>query len=426
MPILTFQGGLAALLTPAPSLPDFGFALVMESGLPLKLENGQTFMREAAPLPAPVIAPGQVFVVPETATVNTVVGSVVASPQPVSWAITAGNVGGAFAINAAGVLRVAAPLDYDVLQGYTLQITGTNSGGTSVPTAVGITISQAASALLIDTLSAGTTVKAAYGFRKLRSAYAGAAVKIRRGSDNQELDIGFDASGHLDNAALATHIGASRGFVRTWYDQSGLAHHLEQTTAADQPWITDTGGTRLTLPGGSASRTTMRLDSTATTGLTCAALVLGASNDKLGMVAALSVPAWTTADMLIFTTDSTTLFYTVAGGTAPLSVWAPTPVVYVGRNSMSDYSYGSGLSVDTGYSLSVIFNGTNVQGWVNGSSTASQAVTGDMIASPFVALGYHNSINATDLHISELIISTVMATADRTLIDDSQNTYYGY
>ena len=40
----------------------------------------------------------------------------------------------------------------------------------------------------LDTL---TTPSNAYSFRKLRSAYAGNAIRIRRASDNAEIDIGF-------------------------------------------------------------------------------------------------------------------------------------------------------------------------------------------------------------------------------------------
>lgn len=85
-------------------------------------------------------------------------------------------------------------------------------------------------ALLLDSLTAA----AAYSFRKLRTAYAGSAVRIRRSSDDAELDVGF--SGNAFNAAAAaTHIGAGSGFIVTWYDQSGNGHDLTQATTTKQP-----------------------------------------------------------------------------------------------------------------------------------------------------------------------------------------------
>ena len=39
---------------------------------------------------------------------------------------------------------------------------------------------------------------AAYSVRKLRAAYTGNAIRVRRSSDNTEQNIGFDATGNLD------------------------------------------------------------------------------------------------------------------------------------------------------------------------------------------------------------------------------------
>lgn len=47
----------------------------------------------------------------------------------------------------------------------------------------------------------------AYGLRKLRSAYSGSAVRVRRTSDNAEQDIGFTASGDLDTTSLTSFVG---------------------------------------------------------------------------------------------------------------------------------------------------------------------------------------------------------------------------
>lgn len=81
---------------------------------------------------------------------------------------------------------------------------------------------------------------AAYSVRKLRTAYSGSALRVRRSSDNTELDIGFSGTG-LDTAALLAHCGAGSGFVVTWYDQSGNSRNITQSTTANQPRIVNSG-----------------------------------------------------------------------------------------------------------------------------------------------------------------------------------------
>jgi hypothetical protein len=79
----------------------------------------------------------------------------------------------------------------------------------------------------------------------LNNTYAGSAVRVRRSSDNTELNIGFDTNGNLDNTSLLTFVGPNNGFVTTWYDQSGFSRDLLQPTAASQPQLVS-GGTILT------------------------------------------------------------------------------------------------------------------------------------------------------------------------------------
>lgn len=86
-------------------------------------------------------------------------------------------------------------------------------------------------------LTAATPAAAAYGLRKLRSVYNGAALRIRRSNDNLETNIGFDANGHLDTAAIKTFTGVNDAFVTTWFDQSGNNRNFIQNTLANQPRI---------------------------------------------------------------------------------------------------------------------------------------------------------------------------------------------
>ena len=89
----------------------------------------------------------------------------------------------------------------------------------------------------------GVDAVAALGFYKLRSAYTGDCIQVRRESDSVTQDIGFTGTGELDTAAIATFCGSSQGRLAIWYDQSGngfdfnSTQNLQAGTAADQPII---------------------------------------------------------------------------------------------------------------------------------------------------------------------------------------------
>jgi hypothetical protein len=85
-----------------------------------------------------------------------------------------------------------------------------------------------------------TAPSGAYSFRKLRSGYAGPAIRLRRASDNAELDINFLGCTSFtgcpwDVAAATSHCASTTCSVTTWYDQSGNARDLTQATQANQP-----------------------------------------------------------------------------------------------------------------------------------------------------------------------------------------------
>jgi hypothetical protein len=79
---------------------------------------------------------------------------------------------------------------------------------------------------------------AAYSLRRLSANYTGPVVRVRRSSDNTEQD--FTAT-QVTDGTLTTFCGAGNGFVRTWYDQSGNAQNLGQSTTANQPQIVAAG-----------------------------------------------------------------------------------------------------------------------------------------------------------------------------------------
>jgi PKD repeat protein len=87
---------------------------------------------------------------------------------------------------------------------------------------------------------------AAFSLRKLspNTTYSGAAIRVRRSSDNTEQDINFvssAANASIDTSALLSFVGSGDGFVVTWYNQNGSGNHATQSTAANQPQIVTSG-----------------------------------------------------------------------------------------------------------------------------------------------------------------------------------------
>jgi hypothetical protein len=90
-----------------------------------------------------------------------------------------------------------------------------------------------------------------YALGKLRAAYNGPAIEVRRSSDNTTAIIGFAASGELDVDALLKFVGDGSGYVKTWYDQSGTGWedvNLAQPTLEKQRVIVK-AGKLVTFPG---------------------------------------------------------------------------------------------------------------------------------------------------------------------------------
>lgn len=90
--------------------------------------------------------------------------------------------------------------------------------------------------LVLDSISAA----AAFSVRKLRTAYAGSCLRVRRSSDSTEQDIGF-SNNALDTSALTSFCGAGSGYGRYWYDQSGNAKNAGMATTANQARIVNSG-----------------------------------------------------------------------------------------------------------------------------------------------------------------------------------------
>jgi hypothetical protein len=115
----------------------------------------------------------------------------------------------------------------------TIEVSATDGGSTII----GSTVVTPTSVYLLDTY---TTAHFAVSVRKLRSAYTGFCLNVRRSSDNTQLNIGF-VNDLLDTASLIAFVGVGNGFQATWYDQSTTAGNATQATATIQPYVMTNG-----------------------------------------------------------------------------------------------------------------------------------------------------------------------------------------
>lgn len=108
----------------------------------------------------------------------------------------------------------------------------------------------------VGPLDAFTTgmVQAGWVFRLL-SSWTGNLFRVRRQSDNSELDIGYLPTGLPDMASLSSFVGVGAWNWVKLYDQSGSGVDLVQGTAALQPLgaIDGNGLPYMTSPTGTAS-----------------------------------------------------------------------------------------------------------------------------------------------------------------------------
>jgi len=94
----------------------------------------------------------------------------------------------------------------------------------------------------------------AFSTRKLKSSYTGFVLRVRKSTDNSEVDISFDSRNRISNEStvryavagtsgiaigttttLTSYKGAAQLFASIWYDQSGNARNAVQSNASNQP-----------------------------------------------------------------------------------------------------------------------------------------------------------------------------------------------
>ncbi|MEW1707002.1 hypothetical protein AB0230_07145 [Microbacterium sp. NPDC089190] len=207
----------------------------------------------------------------------------------------------------------------------------------------------------------------AYALRPMSQTYTGALVRVRRASDNTELDC-------FSVAQATSFVGSGSGYVSIWYDQSGNNRHIQQTTLAAQPAIV-ANGVLVTTNGKPA----VQFDST---------------DDFLSGA---SVGAY------------------AAGGAGQFAVLETVSGTALGRALWHEGI----LSATTRYALAHIVTGRTLSQFVKNTENATLAAAGSTAEAPALASGQTVGVTVIDDG------STIRKRVNRTLLADVAYTRSG-
>ena len=262
----------------------------------------------------------------------------------------------------------------------------------------------------------------AISLRRLRSAYTGSAIRVRRSSDNTEQNISFTSDGDLDTAALITFAGSGSAFVTTWYDQSGNARDLTQATTAKQPRIVNTGtvDTLNSKPCVVFDGTDDSLSST----------VVGLYAAGAATLAAVAAGAATPSPAVLFSENQSTsdTYRMLRNAGASGGAWS----VMSWQNNTQQWSYDSASTSVWNNAQCQLFyadNGTTISTWRSGVVVHS-GVAATRTGTPALtrtSLGAHTNTSDSSFascRFQELVAWGSDLGASRTAISTAQTTYW--
>jgi hypothetical protein len=265
--------------------------------------------------------------------------------------------------------------------------------------------------LLLDTYPAA----AAYSLRKLRTAYTGAAIRVRRSSDNTETDIGF-VGNDLDTASLLSFVGAGNGFVTTWYDQQG-SFNVTQSTLANQPRIVNAG--TLESKGGlpavkfDGSNDFLSNHAAAFLDVVSTSYFSVSSNNVTGVISCIHIQYSVNNNSIRTFCDTRT----TGGGYRNLIV-----ANNLSTNYFADLSALNG-STNQRLLSSFIDASKNMSAFDNGNTGGTATYTGTT-GNNGLRLGSQIAASFLNGYIQEFIAFNTDESANRTAIESNINTYY--
>lgn len=264
---------------------------------------------------------------------------------------------------------------------------------------------------------------AAYSLRKLRTAYTGSAIRVRR-TDLSEANIGFTSNGELDTTALLSFTGTGaldNGFITTWYDQSGNGYNATQTTALNQPQIVSSGSLIL-----DNNKVAMEFDgaNTSLDANTLASVFSGTDKDFT------NIGVYNTNNTSLGNRSAFGFGYSVSGNDL-IWVGEGNSVLNQGRIDMRDFnlvsSFVQGGSVQN---QSLVFtNGTydNLNLFINNSNIGNSSVNLGNIRLDKFSIGCLSRSTKNIFwigFIQEIIIYNLNQSSNRTGIENNINSFY--
>lgn len=268
-------------------------------------------------------------------------------------------------------------------------------------------------------LDAVTTATGAWSLRKLRAAYSGSCIRVRRSSDNTEQNIGF-VGNFLDSSSLTTFVGANNGFVVTWYDQSGVGRNLTQTTATAQPQIVSSGS--IITEGSKAAVTFNGTSQFMNVANTLPTYPILTTSHSLHLVGKSTLTGGASAGFINYRSttpsDRPELRYGLLLGTSTILYWNAGNAV----NALTGFTT---YSLHSSYYTSV--SGVTVNCYRNGSSVASgnRADNWSSSLAPTFQIGYYSVALAYRGGVmQEMIVWNTDKTSNKTTIDSNVNSFY--
>ncbi len=278
-----------------------------------------------------------------------------------------------------------------------------------------------------------TGAAGAYSTRLLRSGFTGAAINVRRASDNAQADVSFDGTGNVSSTSTVTitnagssglTVGSTLSFssfysgttvyVQTWYDQSGNARDITQATTAFQPVIVN-AGSPVTINGKfslsfNGSNTTMNIP------LSSTLINAQGSFSTVHMQSTLqnnfnAILAWSNG-----TAAGPGFGPLNSAGAFGLYTTYNTPNVTLGPVSAGVTYVLNATWTGSGSSVTESRNGTVISGSLSSGFTQT------------IAIGFlgHDATSNFGGFLSEVIIfSTPLSTADRQSLQSNQGTAFG-
>lgn len=340
-----------------------------------------------------------------TSDVSAVSFTIAKAPTGASFSYSVSSSGGSATVTGSGTIgslsHTVTGVDVSALPGgtLTLSVTVSNASGTGAAKTASFTPSFTG---ILDSLP---TAAAAYSVRRLRAAYTGPLLRVRRATDNVQQDIGFTVGGNLDTAKLVTFCGSDTCHVTSWYDQSPNGWNATKTNTTQQPRIVDAGSLELL-----GSKPGVRFFGAQN--LSSSSYPANANEFTISITAVErnrhTNSAWQMTGSTIVQSHmpwSNGIFYfDVGGNTGVNRIQAPWPLA---TNTPAVVSYRNSASAGT---RNAYLNGTLLV-----SGTGFAAATGQM------TIG-----NNYDGVFAEFVLfSSSLSTSIRQSLEQSQGSYYG-